>query len=52
MPNQPRPDNPHHAVRVEVVLWQAAMEKAREEGTTISAVIRDALREFVRRTPR
>jgi len=34
-------------VRVEEDLWRAAMKKARERDTTVSAVIRDALRAFV-----
>lgn len=47
MPNKPRPENRHRMVRVEDGLWEAAKEKAREEGTTVSAVIRAALRAFV-----
>lgn len=47
MPNKPRPGNRHRMVRVENDLWEAAKAKAREQGTTVSAVIRDALRRFV-----
>jgi len=47
MANQPRPDNPTRQVRVEDWLWKAAREKARENGTTVSAVIRESLRAFV-----
>ena len=48
-PNQPRPENPTRPVRVEDDLWHAAKAKAAEEGTTVSAVIRKALRAFVAR---
>jgi hypothetical protein len=34
-------------VRVETPLWEAAMAKAKAKGTTVSAVIREALRRFV-----
>jgi predicted HicB family RNase H-like nuclease len=34
-------------VRVEDSLWDAAKAKAAETGTTVSAVIREALRAFV-----
>lgn len=47
MPNKPRADNPHRMVRVEDSLWSAAKAKASDEGTTVSAVIREALTEFV-----
>lgn len=46
-PNAPRPENRHRMVRVEESLWTAAMTKAKANGTTVSAVIRDALRRFV-----
>lgn len=49
MPNQPRPDNPHRSVRVEDQLWQAAKEAADQEGTTRGDVMREALRDLVRR---
>lgn len=47
MPNQPRPDNPARPVRVEDDLWHAALTTARDQGTTVSEVIRAALRAFV-----
>lgn len=49
MPNQPRPDNPPRPVRVEDALWTAAKRAAREDGTTVSAVVREALRQYVAR---
>lgn len=48
MPDQPRTENPARAVRVEDELWRAAQTKAAEAGTTVSAVIREALERFVR----
>lgn len=47
MPNKPRPENRHRMVRVEDELWEAAKQAAAEAGTTVSVVIRDALRAFV-----
>lgn len=47
MPNQPRPDNPARPVRVEDHLWAAAKAAAQLNGTTVSEVIRDALRAYV-----
>lgn len=47
MPNKPRLDNPARPVRIEDGLWSAAKAKAAAEGTTVSAVIREALREYV-----
>lgn len=47
MPNSPRPDNRHRMVRVEDELWGAAKTTAADQGTTVSAVIREALRRFV-----
>lgn len=49
MPNQPRPDNPARQVRVEDDLWQAAKSAAEKEGTTVSEVVRDALKRLVKR---
>jgi metal-responsive CopG/Arc/MetJ family transcriptional regulator len=49
MPNQPRADNPHRMVRVERVLWDAADAAAKQEGTTRSEVMREALRALVAR---
>jgi predicted HicB family RNase H-like nuclease len=51
MPNQPRADNPARPVRVEDELWQAAKEAAAEDGTSVSAVIRDALERYVAERP-
>lgn len=48
MPNQPRADNPARSIRVEDELWRAAQAKAAEKGTTVSAVIREALERLVR----
>lgn len=51
MPNQPRPENRHRMVRVEDELWEAAKRAASQEGTTVSAVMRDALRSYVAAHP-
>lgn len=47
MPNKPRPENPARPVRVEDDLWEAAKKRAAEIDTTVSEVIREALRAFV-----
>lgn len=47
MPNAPRPGNPARAVRVEDELWQAAKVKARENGETVSDVLRRCLETYV-----
>ena len=49
MPNKPRPENRHRMVRVEDELWEAAKAAAADEGTTVSEVIREALRRYVKR---
>ena len=49
MPNRPRPDNPHRAIRVEDDLWEASRVAAAEAGTTRAEVMRQALRELVER---
>ena len=49
MPNKPRPENRHRMVRVEDELWDAAKEAAAANDTTVSEVIRDALRRYVKR---
>jgi predicted transcriptional regulator len=49
MPNQPRAGNPARAVRVEDELWNAAKAIAAERGESLSDVMRDALRRYVRR---
>lgn len=46
MPNQPK--TPNHSVRVDDELWQAALRKAHERGETLTDVIRDALRRYLR----
>lgn len=44
----PKPTHtPAHPVRVEQELWQAARDKAREEGRTISDIIRHNLIDYV-----
>lgn len=50
-PNSPRPENPTRQVRVEDELWEAAKRVAAKRGTTVSEVIRGALREFVDNYP-
>lgn len=50
MPNKPRPDNPHRMVRVEDHLWEAAKAAAAANDTTVSAVIRAALDQYVKRS--
>lgn len=37
------------AMRIPDDLWHAAVDKAREEGTTVTAVVIDALRAFLGR---
>jgi hypothetical protein len=49
MANQPRPGNPARAVRVEDELWDAAKAIAAERGEDLSAIMRDALRRYVKR---
>ena len=38
---------PLRAVRVDDALWEAAQAKAAEKGDNLSAVIRDALRQYI-----
>lgn len=47
MPNQPK--TPIRSVRIPDEEWHAAVAKARTEGTTVTEVVRDALRQFVAR---
>ena len=47
MPNKPRRENRHRMVRVEDPLWEAAKVAATANGTTVSAVIREALSRYV-----
>jgi predicted HicB family RNase H-like nuclease len=49
MPNKPRPENRHRMVRVEDELWEAAKLAAAANNTTISQVVRDALKRYVAR---
>ena len=39
---------PHRTIRVEDDLWRAAQDKARAEGRTVSDVIRDRLKRYVK----
>lgn len=45
-PNQP--STPNRTVRISDDLWEAALRKAEEEGTTVTEVIRNALERFLR----
>lgn len=42
-------ETPPKAVRVPDDVWKAALDKARAEGTTVTAVVVAALRRYVRR---
>lgn len=44
--NQPK--TPKHGVRIPDEIWDAAVRKAADEGTTVTAVILDALKRFLR----
>jgi predicted HicB family RNase H-like nuclease len=39
---------PLRSIRIDSELWQSALEKARNEGTTVTAVIIQALREYIK----
>ena len=39
---------PLRSIRVATDLWQSVQAKAKEEGTTVSAVITKALREYIK----
>lgn len=39
---------PLHSLRIPDALWDAAVARARETGTTVTAVVLDALEAFVR----
>jgi hypothetical protein len=39
---------PLRSIRVATDLWQSVQAKAKEEGTTVSAVIVEALREYIK----
>lgn len=47
MPNQPK--TPARSVRIPDDLWEQARERAREAGTTVTAVLVEALRVYVSR---
>ena len=38
---------PLRSIRVDAELWQMALEKAKSEGTTATAIISNALRDYV-----
>ena len=40
------------SLRIPPDLWEAAVEKARAEGTTVTAVVVAALRKYLMRPPR
>ena len=46
MPNQPRPDNRPHMIRVPDDLWRDAQIAADFRGESISAAVRRFLREY------
>ena len=48
MPNQPRPDNRPHMIRVPDDLWSAAVERAAERGESVSEAVRRMLARYVR----
>lgn len=48
-PNQPK--TPHRTIRIPDELWKAAQQKAADEGTDVSAVIRELLAEWVGEIP-
>lgn len=43
---------PHRTIRVEDDLWDEAMAKATAERTTLTAVINDALKRYVKTKPK
>ena len=43
------PETTPRAIRIPEDVWRAALTKAREEGTTVTAVVLAALREFIGR---
>lgn len=49
MANQPRANNPHRSVRVEDDLWEAARIAAAKLETNRGDIMRQALREAVRK---
>ena len=49
MPNQPRPDNRPHMIRVDDQLWAASLAEAARRGESISEAVRRFLRRYVSR---
>ena len=47
MPNQPK--TPARSVRIPDELWVPAQDRAREDGTTVTAVLVDALKAYIAR---
>ncbi len=41
---------PLRAIRIDDELWEAAQVKAAKEGDNLSAIIRDALRQYIEET--
>ena len=50
VPNKPK--TPLHSFRVDTELWNAARDRARENGETIADVLRRALKRYVRKGKR
>lgn len=48
MPNQPRPDNRPHMIRVPDDLWAKARARADEKGETVSEAVRKFLERYSR----
>ena len=49
VPNQPK--TPMHSFRCDDELWEAGKAAAARQGTTLAAVLRDAIRELVEADP-
>ncbi len=47
MPDQPRPDNRAHPVRMDDELWQAVRDRAARDEVTASEVVRSAVRSYL-----
>lgn len=43
------PETTPRAVRIPDEVWQAALDKARRDGTTVTAVVLAALQRYIRR---
>jgi predicted HicB family RNase H-like nuclease len=48
-PNQPKPGTRLHNIRLEDELWAAAQAKAAAAGTSVSALVREFLKQYVNR---